>query len=94
MQDGEFDLRGLQLCGDGQRAAIEHGQRRAADQRDVDGLTSRAAAVLRSGTALGTDRDRARGGRVTIERGVVACMKFAASWAFPHWIWYSYIFMN
>jgi len=34
MQDGEFDLRGLQLAGDDEWAALEHGQRRAADQRD------------------------------------------------------------
>jgi hypothetical protein len=34
MQDGEFDLRGLQLGGDDEWAALEHGQRRAADQRD------------------------------------------------------------
>jgi hypothetical protein len=34
MQDGEFDLRGLQLGGDDEWVALEHGQRRAADQRD------------------------------------------------------------
>ena len=33
MQDGEFDLRGLQLGGDDEWVALEHGQRRAADQR-------------------------------------------------------------
>jgi len=34
MQDGEFDLRGLQLGGEDEWVALEHGQRRAADQRD------------------------------------------------------------
>ena len=34
MQDGEFDLGGLQLGGDDEWAALEHGQRRATDQGD------------------------------------------------------------
>jgi hypothetical protein len=57
MEEGEFDLGGLQLGGDDEGAALEHGQRRALDQRGGDSLLSRAAAVERSGTALGTDRD-------------------------------------